>query len=204
MSLQKKKTLYKRKTDVGIKYGIDISIETLQTFFEEDCMNEDLKPCIDIESEWELIDSRGLDPDQPRFKFYQNKNYESLYRIIDFEKQEVTFTDAKRINVGIGILDINHALSLERKRKLLPILLKVLNEKKPITLPYVHEELKVYIEDLDEAVGFLYFMDNDEDKSLVPVKRFFKVHQAPSSTEFEEISYYNYNEIREKKDVDKA
>lgn len=204
MSLQKKKTLYKRKTDVGIKYGIDISIETLQTFFEEDCMNEDLKPCIDIESEWELIDSRGLDPDHPRFKFYQNKNYESLYRIIDFEKQEVTFTDAKRINVGIGILDINHALSLERKRKLLPILLKVLNEKKPITLPYVHEELKVYIEDLDEAVGFLYFMDNDEDKSLVPVKRFFKVNQLPSSTEFEEISYYNYNEIREKKDVDKA
>lgn len=203
MSLQKKKTLYKRKTDVGIKYGIDISIETLNTFFEEDCMNEDLQPCIDIESEWELVDSRGLAPDQP-IKFYQNKNYESLYRIIDFAKQEVTFTDAKRINVDIGILDINHALSLERKRKLLPILLKVLNEKKPITLPYVHEELKVYIEDLGEVIGFLYFMDNDEDKSLVPVKRFFKVHQAPSSIGFEEISYYNYNEIKEKKDVDKA
>lgn len=203
MSLQKKKTLYKRKTDVGIKYGIDISIDTIKTFFEEDCMNEDLNPCLDIESEWMLVDSRGLTSDQA-IKFYQNKTYESLYRIIDFAKQEVTFTDAKRINVDIGILDINHALSLERKRKLLPILLKVLNEKKPITLPYVHEELKVYIEDLDEAVGFLYFMDNDEDKSLVPVKRFFKVHQAPSSIEFEEISYYNYNEIREKKDVDKA
>lgn len=203
MSLQKKKTLYKRKTDVGIKYGIDISIETLQMFFEEDCMNEDLQPCIDIESEWELVDSRGLAPDQP-IKFYQNKNYESLYRIIDFAKQEVTFTDAKRINVDIGILDINHALSLERKRKLLPILLKVLNEKKPITLPYIHEELKVYIEDLGEVIGFLYFMDNDEDKSLVPVKRFFKVHPFPSSTQFEEISYYNYNEIKEKKDVDKA
>ena len=72
-------------------------------------------------------------------------------------------------------------------------------ELKPIKLPYVPETHKVYVQHEKTALGILYFMDTDKERSMVPIKRFFAIKRDPVLS-FEEISWAKFREIAEVED----
>ena len=157
-------------------------------------MNEDLRPLYDIKSNWRLIEEqRGV-------QVYSHTEYSVLLRVIDFNNKMIHFTDRKRIEPG-KVLDINKPLTImDRGRLIIPII-KVMDAEKPIVMPYVPEKLKVYIEDFLDIFAILYYMDSDEEKSIIPVKRYFK----RKNSSYEEISFEEYNKMKEEKEsVDQA
>lgn len=154
-------------------------------------MNEDLKPCLDIESEWEISSEYGT---RPGIQIFQHKMHKDLLRIIDYKNEVVYFTDRHRVKLN-GIIDINKKIEPIRKAALTTFLNRVMDAEKPITMPYVPEKIKVYIEDLGDILGVLYYMDSDPDKTLVPIKRYFKLKHFQKP---EEISFDEYQALKEK------
>lgn len=154
-------------------------------------MNEDLKPCLDIESEWEVSSEYGT---RPGIQIFQHKMHKDLLRIVDFKNQAFFFTDRHRVGLN-SIIDINKKIEPIRKANLAAFLNRVIDAEKPITMPYVPEKIKVYIEDLGDILGVLYYMDSDPDKTLVPIKRYFKMEHFKKP---EEISFDEYNTLKEK------
>lgn len=154
-------------------------------------MNEDLKPCLDIESEWELAPEFGS---RPGVQIYQHKMHKDLLRVIDYGNKTFFFTDRHRVPLN-GVIDINKKIELIRKANLARFLTRILDAEKPITMPYVPEKIKVYIEDLGDILGVLYYMDSDPEKTLVPIKRYFKMEHFQKP---EEISFDEYNTLKEK------
>lgn len=154
-------------------------------------MNEDLKPCLDIESEWEISPEYG---NRPGIQIFNHKMHKDLLRIVDFKNQEIHFTDRHRVQLS-GVIDINKKIEQIRKANLARFLIRIIDAEKPITMPYTPEKIKVYIEDLGDILGVLYYMDSDPEKTLVPIKRYFKMKyfQTP-----EEISFDEYNTLKEK------
>ena len=150
-------------------------------------MSEDDKPLYDIESYWELIYT-GKD-----IFVHKHKQYDQLHRVLYFDKQEVRFVDKQRVPTK-NIIDINKAIPEIRKSELIPLILGTIDAAKPISMPYAPEKLKVYIEDLTEYVGILYYMDSDEDKSIVPIKRFFKFD---SRSLYQEVPFDEYQKYKE-------
>lgn len=156
-------------------------------------MNEDLKPCYDIASDWEL------DPGSNRSKmFYRHKSDENLYRIVDFANQTISFRDIARVPKK-NVIDIYKKLDSDTKDELMGLIIGVIHEVKPITMPYIHEELKVYIEHHPGCVGLLYFKDSDEEQSIVAIKRFFEITRDPVLS-FKEISWNEFVDISEIKE----
>lgn len=155
-------------------------------------MNEDLKPCLDIESEWEV--SSEYMPKKYGLMVYQHKMHRDLIRVIDYKEQTVHFTDRHRVKLN-GVIDINKKIEPIRKLNLATFLNRVIDAEKPITMPYTPEKIKVYIEDLGDILGVLYYMDSDPEKTLVPIKRYFKMEHFKKP---EEISFDEYNTLKEK------
>lgn len=153
-------------------------------------MNEDLKPCYDIPSLWEETDIS-----KPDLVIHRHKDCQHLYRLADFKKHTIEFHDVLYVKPE-GVIDINRKLTLKEKAEIMGLILGIMHDMKPITLPYVPEEHKVYIQHEKKAFGVLYFMDNDEEKSIVPIKRFFKINRDPVLS-FEEISWSEFREIAE-------
>ncbi len=156
-------------------------------------MNEDNHPLYDIESNWQY--KEGYESIQ----VFEHKEYKDLLRVIDFGKQTIHFTDRKRI-IPEKIIDINKALPHVRKIRLMTLLLRVIDAEKPIKMPYIPEKLKVYIEDLGKCVGILYYMDSDKEKSIIPIKRYFKSDEG--NLLFTEVSFDMYNTFKEKQEVE--
>lgn len=160
-------------------------------------MNEDLKPCYDLASLWEETDFSKKD-----IVIHRHKDCQHLYRLADFKKHTIEFHDVLYVKPE-GVIDINRKLSLKEKAEIMGLILGIMHEMKPITLPYVPEEHKVYIQHEKKAFGILYFMDNDAEKSMVPIKRFFKINHDPVLS-FEEISWSEFREIIEEDEDDKS
>ena len=157
-------------------------------------MNEDLRPCLDIESLWEVAG----DISKPDFPIYRHKDCPHLYRLIDFKKEKIDFHDVLYVKPE-GVIDINRKLSLKEKAEIMGLILGIMHELKPITLPYVPETHKVYVQHEKNALGILYFMDTDKERSMVPIKRFFAIKRDPVLN-FEEISWAKFREIAEVED----
>lgn len=155
-------------------------------------MNEDLKPLYDVKSAWELVHAK-----RPT-AVYKHKECDSLFRIINFNLQEVTFNDTLMVPPA-NVIDIYRPLALKEKAEIMGIILKVMHEIKPITMPYIHEEYKVYVEKHKEVLGILYFKDNDEEESIVPIKRFFNMTRDPILN-IEEISWNRFRELAEEEE----
>lgn len=167
-------------------------------------MNEDLKPCLDIESLWELS------PDYPRtvrMQIFKHKDYKNLLRIVDFKEQVIIFRDTHRVKIQ-GVIDINKKLHNLRRANLANFLNRIMDAEKPISMPYVPENIKVYIEDIEkgheEILGVLYYMDSDPEKTIVPIKRYFERNDR--SFKYEEIPFDKYQEMKERleEDVDQT
>ena len=160
-------------------------------------MNEDLKPLYDIESNWEIVD--GTD----RIHIYEHKEYRDLVRVVDFKNETIHFVDRKRIVPG-NVIDIDQKLPELRKARLMTQISRVMDAEKPIKMPYLPEKLKVYIEDLGEYFGILYYMDYKPDKHLVQVKRYFKVTDADKmGLLFKEVPFDEFYKYGEERHVDK-
>lgn len=156
-------------------------------------MNEDLHPLYDIESDWNLIGG------QEGMHVFAHKDYKDLLRVIDYKEQKILFTDRLRIQPD-RIIDINKALPFKRKAELQLLLVRVMDAEKPVTMPYVPEKLKVYIEDLDSYVGVLYFMDSDEKKTVKPIKRYWKKDDNNRFI-YKEVSQDEYLDFKFKEEI---
>ena len=153
-------------------------------------VNEDLKPIYDIEADW-----RPLTSGKEKRIIFENSNYPSLCRIIDMEKELIGFTDVERID---KVVDINKVLVKEDNpeenwKKYGPIINRMLDNVRPITMPYVPEKLHAYIEcfpgfneDTDDTLGILYFWNKptkevlDEnggvlESEMIPCKKYFRI-----------------------------
>ena len=157
-------------------------------------MNEDLKPCYDIESCWKRVLQSYL----PGKAVWQHNDCKSLYRGIDFDNQVVFFKDFLYVKPE-GIIDIYRPLTDNEKGLIKGLILDIMHKVRPISMPYVPVSYKVYVEYHEKALGVLYFMDVDEDKSIVPIKRFFEIKRDPVLN-FEEISWAKFREIAEVED----
>ncbi len=160
-------------------------------------MNEDLKPCYDIESCWE----RCAVPD-PKMLIARHKECHHLFRIVDFAAQTIKFNDTLYVKPE-GIIDIYRPLTDSEKEEIIGLILGIMHKIRPISMPYVPVSYKVYIEYHKKALGVLYFMDVDEDKSIVPIKRFFEIKRDPVLN-FTEISWDRFREIAEEDEDDKS
>lgn len=154
-------------------------------------LNEDLKPCLDIESEWEISSVYAT---RPGVQVFSHKIHKDLLRIVDFKNQEIHFTDRHRVQLS-GVIDINKKIEQIRKANLAAFLNRILDAEKPIAMPYIPEKIKVYIEDLGDILGVLYYMDSDPEKTLVPIKRYFKMEHFQKP---EEIAFTEYQALKEK------
>lgn len=148
-------------------------------------MNEDLHPCYDIASDWEIVPF-----DTPGKQICRHKDCKSLYRIIDFKEQTIKFNDTERVRPA-AVIDIYKNVPLKEKAEMMGLILNVMLEEKPISLPYIHEDLKVYIEKHDNCVGLLYYKDSDAEESIVPIKRFFAIGRIPKLS-FTEITWSEF------------
>ena len=161
-------------------------------------MNEDLKPLYDIESNWEIVDGTT-----DRIHIYEHKEYRDLVRVIDFRNQTIHFVDRKRIVPG-NVIDIDQKLPELRKVRLMTQISRVMDAEKPVKMPYIPEKLKVYIEDFGEYLGILYYMDNNPEKHLVQVKRYFKVTDSnKQGLLFKEVPFDEFYKYGEEHHVDK-
>ena len=190
-------------------------------------MTEDDKLVYDYESDWRPCNS-GKD----KIIIFKHDKCPSLFRIVNFHDETITYSDIERVE---KITDINKVLvheddKEENMRRYLPIVNTVLNEVKPIILPYKKEHLNAYIEafpgfdrNFDDTVGVLYFWNKPDEKvqtkkgvldaEMIPAKRFFRIHPIGSNYKYEEINYNTYNDVKskwfirmekEKENVDKA
>lgn len=159
-------------------------------------MNEDLKPCYDIESNWELVPEGCGELKQ----VYRHKDYHDLFRVIDFKKRTIEFRDTMRVTPA-NVIDIYKNIGLKAKAEIIGLVLRVIHEEKPILMPYAHEELKVFTEYHANTLGILYYKDSDDDKSIVPIRRYFKKIKDNSLT-FEEISWSEFVKISTDKEAE--
>jgi hypothetical protein len=165
-------------------------------------MSEDDNLIYDFEADWKPCNS-GKD----KKIFFENQKLTSLFRIIDMDKQTVTFSDVERI---IKITDINKVLVKEDSPKnnfMLygPIANRVLDEIRPISMPYKKETYKCFIEafpgymDTDDILGILYFKEEFGEENMVEVKKFYRMHvMGELGPKFEEINFKIYNDLKTK------
>ena len=161
-------------------------------------MNEDLKPLYDIESLWEVrFNVPGV------MVKYEHKEYTALTRLVDFKNHRYLFSDFSRVEPE-NIIDINKNIGMTRKAELQEMALRLINTVKPITMPYLPEKMKVYVEDLGDYVGFLYFRSDREPEDMIPVKKFFKVVRDPVINFFP-VTWSEFNSYKEElENVDKT
>lgn len=159
-------------------------------------MNEDLKPCYDIEGDWDFVPEGYI----PGRQVFRHKRCSTLFRIMDFRNHEVWFSDTARVKPE-NVIDIYRKVSLKEKAEFMPIIIKVIDDMKPIKMPYLPEEIKVYVESHKNCIGLLYFKDTDKDQSIVPIKRFFEIKRDPVRS-FEEITWGEFHDIAESEEED--
>lgn len=165
-------------------------------------MNEDLKPIYDFEADWIRCDNKNNN-----VIIFENKNLESLFRVINMREQTITFSDVERVS---RIKDIDKVLTKtddeeKNKERFQSLINMVIDEIKPITMPYAPEKLTCFIENFpgfdggfDDTLGILYFREEKEDGNMIEAKRFFKINPDGVFPKYEEISREMYDDVKVK------
>ncbi len=168
-------------------------------------MTEDDKLLYDIESSWGRISS-GRD----MILTFVHKEYPSLFRIVDLDKETITFSDIDRIK---RVRDINKILikednEEENKKNYLPLIVQITNEAYPISMPYKKQILTCFMEAFPgfskevDTLGILYLRDETEgieDSDMIEVKRYFKINPIGKlGARYEELDEGFYNEVKQK------
>lgn len=165
-------------------------------------MNEDLKPIYDFEADW-MPCNHGND----KVLIYENKRLDSLFRAINLKDQTVTFSDVERVS---RIKDIDKVLTKtddeeKNKERFQPIINMIIDEIKPIKMPYAPEKLTCFIENFpgfdggfDDTLGILYFREEKENGNMIEAKRFFKINPEGVFPKYDEISREMYDDVKVK------
>ena len=163
-------------------------------------MNEDLKPIYDFEADW-MPCNHGND----KVLIYENKNLESLFRVINMKEQSVTFSDVERVS---RIKDIDKVLTKtdnekKNKERFQSLINMVIDELKPISMPYAPEKLTCFIENFpgfdggfDDTLGILYFREEKENGNMIEAKRFFKINPDGVFPKYDEITREMYDDVK--------
>lgn len=164
-------------------------------------MNEDLKPIYDFEADWKPCNS-GKD----KVLIFENAKLSSLFRVIDMKEQTINFSDIDRVK---AIKNIDKILTKsddeeENRKRFLSLANRIIDEVKPIEMPYAPEKLTCFIENFPgfdknypDTVGILYFREEKEDGNMIQAKRFFKINPVgASAARFEEIDLETYNKVK--------
>ena len=163
-------------------------------------MNEDLKPIYDFEADW-MPCNHGND----KVLIYENKNLESLFRVINMKEQFVTFSDVERVS---RIKDIDKVLTKtddeeKNKERFQSLINMVIDEIKPISMPYAPEKLTCFIENFpgfdggfDDTLGILYFREEKENGNMIEAKRFFKINPDGVFPKYDEITREMYDDVK--------
>ena len=165
-------------------------------------MNEDLKPIYDFEADWIRCDNKNNN-----VIIFENKNLESLFRVINMREQTITFSDVERVS---RIKDIDKVLTKtddekKNKERFQPLVNMIIDELKPISMPYAPEKLTCFIENFpgfdsgfDDTLGILYFREEKEDGNMIEAKRFFKINPEGVFPKYDEISREMYDDVKVK------
>lgn len=165
-------------------------------------MNEDLKPIYDFEADWIRCDNKNNN-----VIIFENKNLESLFRVINMREQTITFSDVERVS---RIKDIDKVLTKtddeeKNKERFQPLVNMIIDELKPISMPYAPEKLTCFIENFpgfdggfDDTLGILYFREEKENGNMIEAKRFFKINPEGVFPKYDEISREMYDDVKVK------
>lgn len=165
-------------------------------------MNEDLKPIYDFEADWIRCDNKNNN-----VIIFENKNLESLFRVINMREQTITFSDVERV---VRIKDIDKVLTKtdneeKNKERFQPLVNMIIDELKPISMPYAPEKLTCFIENFpgfdgrfDDTLGILYFREEKENGNMIEAKRFFKINPEGVFPKYDEISREMYDDVKVK------
>lgn len=163
-------------------------------------MNEDLNPIYDFEADWTRCDTKNNN-----IIIFENKNLESLFRVINMREQTITFSDVERVS---RIKDIDKVLTKtndeeKNKERFQPLINMIIDEIKPISMPYAPEKLTCFIENFpgfdsgfDDALGILYFREEKENGNMIEAKRFFKINPEGVFPKYDEISREMYDDVK--------
>ena len=160
----------------------------------------------DYENDWQPCNNGNND------KVYVsvNRNYSSLFRIINFSDESYSFSDIERVK---RIRDINKVLTKEdneeeNKKNYLSIVNSVLDNVYPITIPYKPQTITAFIEVFPgftsevDTLGILYFRDETlglEDAEMIEAKTYFRIHPKVNINHvYEELDQDTYNAVKEK------
>ena len=165
-------------------------------------MNEDLKPIYDFEADWIRCDNKNNN-----VIIFENKNLESLFRVINMREQTITFSDVERVS---RIKDIDKVLTKtddekKNKERFQPLVNMIIDELKPISMPYAPEKLTCFIENFpgfdggfDDTLGILYFREEKENGNMIEAKRFFKINPEGVFPKYDEITREMYDDVKVK------
>ena len=165
-------------------------------------MNEDLKPVYDFEADWIRCDNKNNN-----VIIFENKNLESLFRVINMREQTITFSDVERVS---RIKDIDKVLTKtddekKNKERFQPLVNMIIDELKPISMPYAPEKLTCFIENFpgfdggfDDTLGILYFREEKENGNMIEAKRFFKINPEGVFPKYDEITREMYDDVKVK------
>ena len=122
-------------------------------------------------------------------------------------EQTITFSDVERVS---RIKDIDKVLTKtddeeKNKERFQPLVNMIIDELKPISMPYAPEKLTCFIENFpgfdggfDDALGILYFREEKEDGNMIEAKRFFKINPDGVFPKYDEISREMYDDVKVK------
>lgn len=167
-----------------------MSISITRQILNQLILGEPLSPITGEDDEWEDVSYEGMP--QGVIKEYQNKRMSSLFKYVH-EDGTVKYSDVQRVTC--------YESSHDDTQGGVPFhngfINRIIDEVKPITLPYAPQHFKVYVtECLYEENGgdfdtmmIDYMVDTDRQEEL-PIHRYFK--EDPTSPSWVEISNPEY------------
>lgn len=167
-----------------------MSISLTRQILNSLILGEPLSPVTGEDDEWEDVSYAGM-PENV-IKEYQNKRMNSLFKYV-YADGSVKYSDVERTICYEGFQDGSH--------NDIPFhngfVSRIIDEVKPITLPYVPQHLKVYrIDCLYEKAGedfdtiMIDYMVDTDTQERTTIGRYFK--EDPVSTTWVEINKEEY------------
>ena len=167
-----------------------MSISITRQILNQLLLGEPLSPIIGEDDEWEDVSYEGMP--EGVIKEYQNKRMSSLFKYVH-EDGTVKYSDVQRVTC--------YESSHDDTQGGVPFhngfINRIIDEVKPITLPYVPQHFKVYVTEClyEENGGDFdtmmvdYMVDTDRQEEF-PIHRYFK--DDPESPTWVEISNHEY------------
>ena len=167
-----------------------MSISITRQILNQLILGEPLSPIIGEDDEWEDVSYEGMP--EGVIKEYQNKRMSSLFQYVH-EDGTVKYSDVQRVTC--------YESSHDDTQGGVPFhngfINRIIDEVKPITLPYVPQHFKVYVTEClyDENGGDFdtimvdYMVDADTQQQTT-IGRYFK--EDPESHEWVQISNHEY------------